>query len=530
MAQLETDLDFRISGDTSFIHKLFNMDGQISSLLSKSMKDVQNKKKGLTKELQSNIDKYPHIPQFKNRLYTYYQLMGETEKARQLIELTIEQHPDYLFGKISLALELYYEESYDKMLPLLGERLELRALYPERDIFHESEVANYYMIVAFYLNATNETSAAWEIVDKLDAACPNFKPLVEKCINTIHKFNLIHIKTKVVKKGKFSDNSSFLKPDDTYPPFPAFENKIVETLYEHDFTLPKEVLGEILALPEESLARDMKLLIADSVERYDYLNSPNNLSDIQTQFLTHALFILAEKRSADALQNILNVLRKDEDFTDFYLADARTELLWIAIYKLSLKDVSPLFDFLKEKGIDTFNRTCFNQALVQLYFHNENLRIAITNGYKDLADFYIKNKEDEELADTELMADIAISMRAISKEEFRGLIQQLYENELVDIFYAGSYDKLMGDDYLSKPEYIPNIYEMYEEVVSTWAGYKEDDEPLYRNLSPFLTSPSSPFDDDDEPGTFVRTEQKIGRNDPCPCGSGKKYKKCCLAS
>jgi hypothetical protein len=22
---------------------------------------------------------------------------------------------------------------------------------------------------------------------------------------------------------------------------------------------------------------------------------------------------------------------------------------------------------------------------------------------------------------------------------------------------------------------------------------------------------------------------KIGRNDPCPCGSGKKYKRCCLA-
>lgn len=26
---------------------------------------------------------------------------------------------------------------------------------------------------------------------------------------------------------------------------------------------------------------------------------------------------------------------------------------------------------------------------------------------------------------------------------------------------------------------------------------------------------------------FVREEPKIGRNDPCPCGSGKKYKKCC---
>ena len=28
----------------------------------------------------------------------------------------------------------------------------------------------------------------------------------------------------------------------------------------------------------------------------------------------------------------------------------------------------------------------------------------------------------------------------------------------------------------------------------------------------------------------VRAAKKIGRNDPCPCGSGKKYKKCCGAN
>ena len=27
----------------------------------------------------------------------------------------------------------------------------------------------------------------------------------------------------------------------------------------------------------------------------------------------------------------------------------------------------------------------------------------------------------------------------------------------------------------------------------------------------------------------MRDGPKIGRNDPCPCGSGKKYKKCCMA-
>ena len=28
-------------------------------------------------------------------------------------------------------------------------------------------------------------------------------------------------------------------------------------------------------------------------------------------------------------------------------------------------------------------------------------------------------------------------------------------------------------------------------------------------------------------GTFIKTEPEIGRNEPCPCGSNKKYKKCC---
>jgi preprotein translocase subunit SecA len=31
---------------------------------------------------------------------------------------------------------------------------------------------------------------------------------------------------------------------------------------------------------------------------------------------------------------------------------------------------------------------------------------------------------------------------------------------------------------------------------------------------------------DDVVKTVRRDEPKVGRNDPCPCGSGKKYKKC----
>ncbi|MGB9628359.1 MAG: preprotein translocase subunit SecA [Thermodesulfobacteriota bacterium] len=34
--------------------------------------------------------------------------------------------------------------------------------------------------------------------------------------------------------------------------------------------------------------------------------------------------------------------------------------------------------------------------------------------------------------------------------------------------------------------------------------------------------------EESRPAPFRREGRKIGRNDPCPCGSGKKYKKCCL--
>jgi preprotein translocase subunit SecA len=44
---------------------------------------------------------------------------------------------------------------------------------------------------------------------------------------------------------------------------------------------------------------------------------------------------------------------------------------------------------------------------------------------------------------------------------------------------------------------------------------------------PGMRAPAQPFAPAAEPqGTFVRSERKVGRNEPCPCGSGKKFKHC----
>jgi uncharacterized protein len=52
-------------------------------------------------------------------------------------------------------------------------------------------------------------------------------------------------------------------------------------------------------------------------------------------------------------------------------------------------------------------------------------------------------------------------------------------------------------------------------------GYIED---LVAELDEALAS-----DEESEPGEPLRNPlREVGRNDPCPCGSGKKFKKCCL--
>jgi hypothetical protein len=64
-----------------------------------------------------------------------------------------------------------------------------------------------------------------------------------------------------------------------------------------------------------------------------------------------------------------------------------------------------------------------------------------------------------------------------------------------------------------------------------WAAFHPEDwgpwDPPGRKTpgSPPPPDPALPASDL-APKPFVR-EPKIGRNAPCPCGSGKKYKKCC---
>ncbi len=63
------------------------------------------------------------------------------------------------------------------------------------------------------------------------------------------------------------------------------------------------------------------------------------------------------------------------------------------------------------------------------------------------------------------------------------------------------------------------------------AHYRQKDKPkTHHELAHFRRHEGEWYFYDGEgvvPRQVVRNQPKIGRNDPCPCGSGKKYKKCC---
>jgi tetratricopeptide (TPR) repeat protein len=85
---------------------------------------------------------------------------------------------------------------------------------------------------------------------------------------------------------------------------------------------------------------------------------------------------------------------------------------------------------------------------------------------------------------------------------------------------AGIYERVLGiADIRDRHDVILQALQFYKGV-----GDKDKLDWLRDELSK-----SKPEGPDDRPGhsQMAASSGKVGRNDPCPCGSGKKYKKCC---
>ncbi|MGE0087540.1 MAG: tetratricopeptide repeat protein [Desulfococcaceae bacterium] len=86
-----------------------------------------------------------------------------------------------------------------------------------------------------------------------------------------------------------------------------------------------------------------------------------------------------------------------------------------------------------------------------------------------------------------------------------------------------------GLPYLEKPKYYKGSGLEQDEFLDAYCDYYNSLLELTGSDKPRIAPPGGFSERESyEPVQPVRREKKVGRNDPCPCGSGKKYKKCCL--
>ena len=255
-------LNYELTTDPHFLDKQNAITPELHEIMERLYYNIMKKKKleKTVEELQILIEKHPLTPQLKNYLYNAFIGMGMQEKADDITQWIRNEHPDYLFGKLALASEYFEKKEYEKIPEILGKKLELKSLYPDRDVFHLSEFAAFYQMVIGYYAAVGKTDLAESWLEALKKVAPDSPHIgfAEKVVmDALLKEGLLSI-TELTKKRYRKPKKAVSRPRQTKKP-PKFKNQVIKTLYENDLHISADLIHEILSLPRNSLIADLEL-------------------------------------------------------------------------------------------------------------------------------------------------------------------------------------------------------------------------------------------------------------------------------
>src|SRR4051812_16818302 len=127
-----------------------------------------------------------------------------------------------------------------------------------------------------------------------------------------------------------------------------------------------------------------------------------------------------------------------------------------------------------------------------------------------------------------------LGIALLGLEAFSGVVRQAFERGLIDPMVM-NYDSFRTDlgRTLADPERMAGFrYDRLgplEDAISELSGWYGFSDAAKRDQERRATSPGDArLAFADAPQSLVDPFKGVGRNDPCPCGSGKKFKKCCL--
>jgi hypothetical protein len=129
---------------------------------------------GMAKELRELASRYPDVLCFQNWHSICLRGEGRIREARDLCGATLRAHPDYLFGRMTLAelaLDELDMETAERLLT--GDGLTLTALCPGRTVFHISEVRHWYIVCGKFHLFSGNVDGARSHRDLLHSLEPN---------------------------------------------------------------------------------------------------------------------------------------------------------------------------------------------------------------------------------------------------------------------------------------------------------------------------------------------------------------------
>jgi hypothetical protein len=125
--------------------------------------------------LEELIAKYPNVPILYNYISVAYSNLNDKKTARYYIRQNYRHNPDYLFAKLNYAGMCIDDGNFEMVPEILDNKFDIKLLYPERDVFHISEVIGFNGIAGLYCahaGMKEQAEIYCETIDKLDPGHP----------------------------------------------------------------------------------------------------------------------------------------------------------------------------------------------------------------------------------------------------------------------------------------------------------------------------------------------------------------------
>ena len=240
-----------------------------------------------------------------------------------------------------------------------------------------------------------------------------------------------------------------------------------------------------------------------------------------------ALFLLTEFKVTEAMPAILEAVCLPGELSFELFGDAITSVLARIIPVLATDPTKVLDDLIANEHLNEYIRWEAAQSYLLLV---RDGRVSRDEAVGRLAD-HLRVLVDR--ADTPAAGYLVSVLVSLAPREAIELINEAYDRDLVDLWIVRPHEvkqsisegELWTQKELSRcpPTGIDNTIAELE----TWASYSQEspDRPRPKPPRPAShTSASVPV----APSPLAKLPgRNIGRNEPCPCGSRKKYKKCC---